>query len=87
MAAHTDTSQTAYHHSKQGRGINPRTDWRQDMSKLGNIKTWGQSIWLDNLSRTLIREGSLQRLIEQDGISGVTSNPAIFRKALAESPY
>ena len=57
------------------------------MSKLGNIKTWGQSIWLDNLSRTLIREGSLQRLIEQDGISGVTSNPAIFRKALAESPY
>lgn len=57
------------------------------MSKLGNIKTWGQSIWLDNLSRTLIREGILQRLIEQDGISGVTSNPAIFRKALAESPY
>jgi transaldolase len=57
------------------------------MSKLGNIKTWGQSIWLDNLSRTLIREGTLARLVTQDGISGVTSNPAIFRKALAESPY
>ncbi len=57
------------------------------MSKLGNIKTWGQSIWLDNLSRTLLEQGELARLVEQDGISGVTSNPAIFRKALTESPY
>lgn len=57
------------------------------MSKLGNVKTWGQSIWLDNLSRTLIQEGDLAKLVAEDGISGVTSNPAIFRKALAESPY
>ena len=57
------------------------------MSRLENIKNWGQSIWLDNLSRTLLREGTLSRLIEQDGISGVTSNPAIFRKALSDSPY
>lgn len=57
------------------------------MSKLGNVKTWGQSIWLDNLSRTLIHEGELARLVEQDGISGVTSNPAIFRKALSDSKY
>lgn len=57
------------------------------MSRLENIKNWGQSIWLDNLSRTLLREGTLSRLIEQDGISGVTSNPAIFRKALSESSY
>ncbi|MDA8327474.1 MAG: transaldolase [Betaproteobacteria bacterium] len=57
------------------------------MSKLANVKTWGQSIWLDNLSRTLIQQGDLARLVAEDGISGVTSNPAIFRKALAESPY
>lgn len=57
------------------------------MSKLSSIKTWGQSIWLDNLSRTLIAQGDLARLVNEDGISGVTSNPAIFRKSLTESPY
>lgn len=51
------------------------------------VKRFGQSIWLDNLSRTLLREGGLKRFIEEDGISGVTSNPAIFQKAFAESPY
>ena len=57
------------------------------MNPLLQIKQSGQSIWLDNLSRTLIREGGLQRLIDQDGVSGVTSNPAIFFKAISESPY
>jgi len=57
------------------------------MSVLKEVARLGQSIWLDNLSRTLLREGGLQRLIEQDGISGVTSNPSIFQKAFAESPY
>ncbi len=52
-----------------------------------DIKRFGQSIWLDNLSRTLLREGGLKRYIEQDGVTGVTSNPAIFQKAIAESPY
>ena len=47
----------------------------------------GQSLWLDNLSRSLIREGTLARLIEEDGVSGVTSNPSIFQKAVATSPY
>lgn len=51
------------------------------------VTRFGQSIWLDNLSRTLLREGGLQRYIEQDGVSGVTSNPAIFQKAIADSPY
>jgi len=51
------------------------------------LKRFGQRIWLDNLSRTLIREGVLQRLIEDDGIAGVTSNPSIFHKAISESPY
>lgn len=51
------------------------------------LKTLGQNIWLDNLSRTLLREGGLQRLIDEDGVDGVTSNPAIFEKAIAGSPY
>jgi len=42
----------------------------------------GQSVWLDSISRGLITSGGLQRLVEQDGISGVTSNPTIFAKAL-----
>lgn len=42
----------------------------------------GQSVWLDNLTRPLIRSGGLARLIEEDGLSGVTSNPAIFKKAM-----
>jgi transaldolase len=57
------------------------------MNPLQQAKQLGQSIWLDNLSRTLIQEGGLQRLISEDGVSGVTSNPAIFFKAISESPY
>ena len=51
------------------------------------LKALGQHIWLDNLSRTLLREGGLQRLIDEDGVDGVTSNPAIFEKGIAGSPY
>lgn len=46
------------------------------------LKALGQHIWLDNLSRPLLREGDLQRLINEDGVDGVTSNPAIFEKAI-----
>ena len=48
------------------------------------VQEQGQSIWLDNLTRRMLREGFLQKLIEEDGISGVTSNPAIFQKAMTE---
>ena len=44
-----------------------------------------ESIWLDNLSRNLIDSGELQRLIFQDGVSGITSNPTIFQKAISGS--
>jgi len=47
-----------------------------------DLKQHGQSVWLDNLSRPLIRSGELQRLVREDGITGVTSNPAIFNKAM-----
>lgn len=51
------------------------------------LKAIGQHVWLDNLSRTLLREGGLQRLIKEDGVGGVTSNPSIFEKAIANSRY
>jgi transaldolase len=44
---------------------------------------YGQSIWLDNLSRDLIESGALKQSIEDKGIRGITSNPAIFEKAIA----
>lgn len=49
------------------------------------LKALGQHVWLDNLSRTLLQEGVLQRLMVVDGIDGVTSNPATFEKAIAGS--
>ena len=45
----------------------------------------GQSVWLDYIRRDLITSGKLKRLIEEDGLRGITSNPAIFEKAIAES--
>lgn len=45
----------------------------------------GQSFWLDNISRELISSGRLRRLIEEDGLKGMTSNPAIFEKAITGS--
>jgi transaldolase len=52
---------------------------------LREIEALGQSIWIDNISRQLLDDGDLRRLIEDDGISGVTSNPTIFEKAMAHS--
>jgi len=49
------------------------------------LRDRGQSVWLDFLSRDFLRKGGLEKLIEQDGLSGVTSNPAIFEKAIAQS--
>ncbi|MBD2665361.1 transaldolase 2 [Richelia sinica FACHB-800] len=47
------------------------------------IKNYGQSIWMDNLSRDIIQSGELQDLVINQGISGITSNPSIFEKAIA----
>jgi transaldolase len=47
------------------------------------IRSLGQSIWLDYLRRDLVRSGGLAQLIRADGLAGVTSNPAIFEKAIA----
>ena len=44
-----------------------------------------QSVWLDYIRRSLLTSGELTRLIEADGLRGVTSNPAIFEKAISGS--
>lgn len=52
---------------------------------LVRLGTLGQSIWLDYIRRDLMAGGGLRRLIEDDGLRGLTSNPAIFEKAIADS--
>ncbi len=46
------------------------------------INNYGQSIWMDNLSRSLIESGELEKQIENYELRGITSNPAIFEKAM-----
>ncbi|HEX2865821.1 MAG TPA: transaldolase [Ignavibacteriales bacterium] len=55
------------------------------MNPLIKIGEYLQSIWLDNLSRQMIQSGKLKKLIDEDGLSGITSNPAIFEKAIVDS--
>ena len=52
---------------------------------LVELQSLGQSIWIDFISRGMISSGELQRMIQEDGVSGVTSNPSIFEKAITES--
>jgi len=49
------------------------------------LVSYGQSMWLDYIRRDLITSGSLKKMIDDDGLRGMTSNPAIFEKAIAES--
>ncbi len=55
------------------------------MNSLKQLAEQGQSIWLDYIRRDLIRSGELKRLVEEDGLRGVTSNPTIFDKAMSGS--
>lgn len=50
-----------------------------------DLQRYGQSIWYDYIKRSLITSGELRQLVERDGVRGVTSNPAIFEKAIAGS--
>src|SRR5450755_3120959 len=52
------------------------------MNSLKQLQDCGQSIWLDYIRRDLITSGEFQRLVEEDGVHGVTSNPTIFDKAI-----
>ncbi len=51
------------------------------------LRTLGQSVWLDYIDRALFQDGTLERLIADDGLAGMTSNPAIFEKAIADTDH
>ena len=55
------------------------------MNPLKPLQQYGQSVWMDYISRKLLTSGDLGRLVDQDGVTGLTSNPAIFEKAIDES--
>ena len=57
----------------------------QTINPLKALADFGQSVWLDYIRRNLITTGELSRLIQEDGLRGMTSNPAIFEKAIAGS--
>lgn len=54
-------------------------------NRVKQIHSFGQSIWLDFINREIIKSGELKKLIDEDGVRGVTSNPAIFEKAITSS--
>ena len=51
-------------------------------NRLHALEAYGQAVWLDFLDRGFLAEGGFARLIEDDGVTGVTSNPSIFEKAI-----
>jgi transaldolase / glucose-6-phosphate isomerase len=55
------------------------------VNPLKELLKYGQSVWLDYIRRNLLKSGELKRLIEEDGLRGMTSNPAIFEKAITGS--
>ena len=52
------------------------------MSKLADLSKAGTAVWLDFVARKFLDEGGLKKLVDEDGLSGVTSNPSIFEKAM-----
>jgi transaldolase/glucose-6-phosphate isomerase len=63
--------------------MNVQVKTKSPVNPLRHLHDYGQAVWLDFLSRRFIAEGGLKKLVEQDGLTGVTSNPSIFEKAIA----
>jgi len=55
------------------------------MNRLKTLSEHGQAVWLDYIRRDLLNDGSLESMVREDAVTGVTSNPAIFKQAIAES--
>jgi transaldolase len=55
------------------------------MNRTRQLSALGQSLWLDNISRALLEDGTLARYIEERSITGLTSNPTIFDKAIGQT--
>jgi transaldolase len=62
-----------------------KTQTIDTQNALLGLQKYGQSVWLDYIRRNIILNGELQKLIDQDGLRGITSNPSIFEKAIAGS--
>src|SRR4051812_16804909 len=58
---------------------------QQVNERLAALTAAGTSVWLDQIARSLIADGELQRLVEEDSLRGVTSNPTIFNQAILGS--
>src|SRR5688572_14532668 len=56
-------------------------------SRLHQLSELGQSVWIDSLSREWLKTGELTRMMSEDAVVGVTSNPTIFQKAMAEGDW
>jgi len=70
---------------EQGHCIREKGDKKMKQNPLLRLQDFGQSIWQDYIRRKMILSGELKKLIDEDGIRGVTSNPAIFDKVIAGS--
>jgi len=63
----------------------PALSISKEANPLRSLSEFGQSVWLDYIRRSLITSGELKRLVAEDGLRGVTSNPSIFEKAIVGS--
>lgn len=58
---------------------------KTSINPLERLHDYGQAVWLDFIDRRFIADGGLKKLVDQDRLTGVTSNPSIFEKAIAGS--
>jgi len=74
-------------HARKGAGTRKRQFEQKQgiMNPVKALENHGQSIWLDFLARGFVAKGDLRKLIDTDGVKGVTSNPSIFEKAIGSS--
>src|SRR6478672_666816 len=64
---------------------NKKTILNMETNRVKKIHDFDQSIWLDFIDRKIMDSGELDKLINEDGVRGITSNPAIFEKAISSS--
>lgn len=81
----TEINNSEYQFKHQEENNKSKKFFYMQNNPLKKLETLGQSIWLDYIRRDLITNGELLQLIENDGLRGMTSNPAIFQKSIAES--
>src|SRR5262249_47257224 len=77
-------------HSGTGRGDRARTHRRRKGTRVKAtelLNEHGQSLWLDNITRKMLDDGTIQRFIDSYSVTGLTSNPSIFDKAIESGVY